>query len=41
MRLTEKRIEALVVEPGRRDRIVFDTTQRGLAVRVTAKGSRS
>ena len=41
MKLTEHRIESLVVEAGHRDRMVFDSTQRGLAVRVTANGSRS
>ena len=41
MKLTEKRIGDLAVEPGKRDRLVFDDEQAGLAVRVTANGSRS
>lgn len=41
MKLTERKIEALAVERGRKDRLVFDDEQRGLAVRVTASGSRS
>jgi hypothetical protein len=40
MKLTERRIETLTVEGGRKDRLVFDDSQRGLAVRVTATGSR-
>jgi hypothetical protein len=38
MKLTERKIEALAVEHGRKDRLIFDGEQRGLAVRVTAKG---
>src|SRR5579862_4109635 len=41
MKLTERRIETLTVVDGRKDRLVFDSSQRGLAVRVTAKGRRS
>jgi integrase len=41
MKLTERKIEALRVEQGGKDRLVFDDTQRGLAVRVTAKGGRT
>lgn len=41
MNLTERRIEKLTVEDGRKDRLVFDDTQRGLAVRITVNGSRS
>jgi integrase len=41
MKLTERKIEALAVEHGRKDRLIFDDAQRGLAVRVTASGSRS
>jgi integrase len=41
MKLTERKIEALTVENGGRDRLIFDYAQRGLAVRVTATGSRT
>jgi integrase len=41
MKLTERRIETLVVEHSRKDRLIFDEAQRGLAVRVTASGSRT
>jgi integrase len=41
MKLTLTRIEDLKCEPGRRDRLVFDDEQRGLAVRVTSSGSKS
>jgi integrase len=41
MRLTERKIETLAVECGRKDRLVFDDAQRGLAVRVTASGGRT
>ena len=40
-KLTEKVIERLACEPGQRDRLVFDSEQRGLAVRVVAAGSKS
>jgi integrase len=38
MKLTEHKIETLAVEAGRKDRLLFDDGQRGLAVRVTASG---
>jgi hypothetical protein len=41
MKLTERKIEKLTVEKGRRDRLVFDDEQRGLAVRVTARGGKT
>lgn len=41
MKLTERRIEALAVANGGKDRLVFDDAQRGLAVRVTASGGRT
>jgi hypothetical protein len=41
MKLTERKIEKLTTEHGRKDRLVFDDTQRGLAVRVTASGGRT
>ena len=41
MKLTERKIETLEVERGRKDRLVFDDTQRGLAVRLTAGGGRN
>jgi integrase len=41
MKLTERKIETLTVEPGRKDRLIFDDEQRGLAVRVTASGGRT
>lgn len=41
MNLTERRIERLVIENGGKDRLVFDDEQKGLAVRITASGSRS
>jgi integrase len=41
MKLTERKIETLAVEGSGRDRLVFDDTQRGLAVRVTAHGGRN
>src|SRR5215813_13045612 len=41
MRLTERKIEMLAVEHGRKDRLVFDDAQRGLAVRVTSSGGRT
>ena len=40
-KLTEKAIERLACEPGQRDRLVFDSEQRGLAVRVVAAGNKS
>ena len=41
MRLTERKIETLTADRGQKDRLVFDDAQRGLAVRVTASGSRT
>lgn len=41
MKLTQRKIEALVCEPGKRDRMVADDDQRGLMVRVTAAGSKT
>ena len=41
MNLTERKIEGLAAEQGRKDRLVFDDAQRGLAVRVTARGGRN
>jgi len=41
MKLTERKIEKLATEHGRKDRLVFDDAQRGLAVRVTASGGRT
>jgi integrase len=41
MKLTERKIEKLAAERGRKDRLVFDDAQRGLAVRVTASGGRT
>jgi integrase len=41
MKLTERKIEQLKVDPGRKDKLVFDDEQRGLAVRVTAKGGKN
>ena len=40
-KLTERAIERLACEPGRRDQLVFDSEQRGLAVRVMASGSKT
>jgi integrase len=41
MKLTERKIARLAAERGRKDRLVFDDAQRGLAVRVTASGGRT
>ncbi|HEY1745446.1 MAG TPA: tyrosine-type recombinase/integrase [Xanthobacteraceae bacterium] len=41
MKLTERKIERLTAEHGRKDRLIFDDEQRGLAVRVTASGGRT
>ena len=38
VKLTEEGIEALACEPGQKDRLVFDDTLPGLAVRVTVQG---
>jgi integrase len=40
-KLTDRSLAALKVEPGRKDRLVFDTACPGLGVRVTAKGTRT
>ena len=41
MKLTERKIETLAVDHGHKDRLVFDDSQRGLAVRATASGGRT
>jgi hypothetical protein len=41
MKLTERKIEKLATNHGRKDRLVFDDAQRGLAVRVTVTGGRT
>jgi integrase len=41
MKLTERKIGNLTSGAGRKDRLVFDDGQRGLAVRVTAGGGRT
>ncbi len=41
MKLTEDMIEKLDCPIGRRDRLLFDTKQGGLAVRVTSGGAKS
>lgn len=41
MKLTTARIDAMKCEPGKRDRLVFDDEQKGLAVRVTSSGTKS
>src|SRR5262249_29903295 len=41
MKLTERKVEQLSPDPGRKDRLVFDDAQRGLGVRVTATGGRT
>jgi integrase len=41
MKLTERKIEKLAAERGRKDRLVFDEAQRGLAVRVTVSGGQT
>ena len=41
MKLTERKIESWRSSDGRKDRLVFDDAQRGLAVRVTASGGRT
>ena len=41
MKLTERKIEKLATEHDRKDRLVFDDAQRGLAVRVTASSGRT
>jgi integrase len=41
VKLTERKIAALAVQNGGKDRLIFDDEQRGLAVRVTASGGRT
>lgn len=41
MKLTQRGIEKLTCPPGSRDRLIFDDVQKGLAIRVTATGSKS
>lgn len=41
MRLTERAITGLKLEPGQKDRLVFDAACPGLGVRLTAKGTRT
>jgi hypothetical protein len=41
VKLTQRRIECLECPPGRKDMLVFDDEQRGLAVRVMACGGKS
>src|SRR5262249_30238942 len=41
MKLTERKVEQLSPDPGRKDRLVFDDAQRGLGVRVTGTGGRT
>ncbi|CAK0750282.1 Site-specific recombinase XerD [Azospirillaceae bacterium] len=41
MKLSQKVIDGLSCETGRKDRLVFDEIQQGLAVRVTAGGSKT
>src|SRR6516162_4680446 len=41
MKLTQERIRALACPPGRKDRLVFDDEQKGLAVRVAASGGKT
>jgi integrase len=40
-KLTDRFLAGLKVEPGRKDRMVFDSVSPGLGVRVTAKGTRT
>lgn len=40
-KLTERVIEQIECPPGKRDRMVFDSEQRGLAVRVVSTGTKS
>lgn len=41
MRLTERDIDGLACKSGQKDKLFFDDMQRGLAVRVTAAGSKT
>ncbi len=40
-KLTDKMLSAMTLEPGQKDRLVFDTACPGLGVRLTAKGTRT
>jgi integrase len=40
-KLTDRLLATLKLEPGRKDRLVFDTACPGLGVRITTKGSRT
>src|SRR4051794_14672928 len=40
-KFTDRFLSSLKVEPGRKDRLVFDNACPGLGVRVTAKGTRT
>jgi integrase len=40
-KLTDKLLAALKLEPGQKDRLVFDTATPGLGVRLSAKGTRT
>ncbi|WP_439577922.1 tyrosine-type recombinase/integrase [Elioraea sp.] len=40
-KLTDRFLSALTVEPGKKDRLVFDTECRGLGVRLTVAGTRA
>ena len=41
MKLTQRRIDDLKCEAGKKDRLVFDEEQTGLAVRVTTSGGKN
>ncbi len=41
MKFTQRVIDGLKCEPGQKDRLAFDDVQQGLAVRVTAAGSKT
>jgi Arm DNA-binding domain len=41
MKLTQRRIEGLICPAGKKDMLVFDDDQKGLAVRVTASGGKT
>jgi integrase len=41
MRLTQRRIESLACPPGKKDILVFDGEQKGLGVRVMARGGKT
>jgi hypothetical protein len=40
-KLSDRVLKSLAVEPGRKDRLLFDADCPGLGVRVTAKGTKS